>query len=306
MVRLDCKRRPLLVVCFSRVDAELYFRPVLTLLDGPRKLNKDGAMAQKATKISLVGAGPGDPDLLTVKAQRLIREADLLLHDDLVPAAILAVAGEHSEIVNVGKRCGAKGITQAEINEQMIQAARRGRRVVRLHGGDPAIFGRLGEEIDALEAAGVPSEIVPGITAVSAAAAILGVSLTDRRKSSRVIVVSGHRATKSAPYAATSWKEVARDDATLVVYMPGNNFGPLREELLAAGLSPEIPAAIVSHATTPFEQRATATLGTIHLLPHMDSPAVLLIGRSLDHARPKHEETASLAFQEAEMLLSSL
>jgi uroporphyrin-III C-methyltransferase len=263
-------------------------------------------MPQKVTKVSLVGSGPGDPDLLTLKAQRLIREADLLLHDDLVPAAILAVAGEHSEIVNVGKRCGAKGITQPEVNEQMIAAARRGRRVVRLHGGDPAIFGRLGEEIDGLEAAGVPFEIVPGISAGSAAAAVLGVSLTDRRKSSRVIIVSGHRATKSAPYAATDWKQVAQDDATLVVYMPGNNFGPLREELLAAGLSPEIPTAIVSHATTPFEQLATATLDTIHLLPPMDSPAVLLIGRSLARTRRKQQDTASLAFQEAEIILSSL
>lgn len=278
----------------------------MTLLFGPRKLKKDRAMAQKMTKISLVGAGPGDPELLTVRAQRLIHEADLLLHDDLVPAAILGVAGEHSEIVNVGKRCGAKGITQAEINDQMIDAAQRGRRVVRLHGGDPAIFGRLAEEIDAIEAAGVTFEIVPGVTAGSAAAASLGVSLTDRRKSCRVIIVSGHRATKSAPYAATDWKEVARGDATLVVYMPGNSFGPLREELLAAGLSAEIPAAIVSHATTPLEQRATATLGTIDLLPHMDSPAVLLVGRSLDRAQRKAEETASLALQEAEMILSSL
>jgi uroporphyrin-III C-methyltransferase len=263
-------------------------------------------MEQDAGRVSLVGAGPGDPELLTVKAQRLIREADVLLHDDLVPAVILALAGARCEIANVGKRCGAKGITQAEINERMVQAARRGRRVVRLHGGDPGVFGRLGEEIDALETAGVPFEIVPGVTAGSAAAASLGVSLTDRRKSSRVIIVSGHRATQAAPYAATDWKEVAREDATLVVYMPGNNFTRLREELLRAGLSPETPAVMISHATMPAERRAAATLGTMHRLPPMDSPAVLLLGRSLDRGRRKQDEDARVAREEAELILSLL
>lgn len=281
--------------------------PVLTGWNGASKL-KSGqiTMTRAAIQVSLVGAGPGDPDLLTLKAHRLIREADLVLHDDLVPASILALAAPKAEVANVGKRCGKKGITQAEINARMIEAARRGLRVVRLHGGDPAIFGRLAEEIDALEAAGVPFEVVPGITAGSAAAAALGVSLTDRRKSSRVIIVSGHRATKSAPYAKTNWKEVAREDATLVVYMPGNNFGPLREELLAAGLSPSISAVIVSHATTPEQRHRTATLGTLEELPLMDSPSVLLIGKSLDRARRKAGDSVSLALEEAELLLSSL
>jgi uroporphyrin-III C-methyltransferase len=263
-------------------------------------------MTHSARQVSLVGAGPGDPELLTLRAHRLLRAADLVLHDDLVPATILAVAGPQAEVTNVGKRCGAKGITQAEINERMIEAARRGLRVVRLHGGDPAIFGRLAEEIDALEAAGVPFEVVPGITAGSAAAAGLGISLTDRRKSSRVIIVSGHRATKTAPYDKTDWKEVAREDATLVVYMPGNNFAPLREELLAAGLSPDIPAVIVSRAATSEQRHRSATLGTLHELQPMDSPSVLLIGRSLDRARRNAGGKISVAFEEAELILSSL
>ena len=252
-----------------------------------------------------MGAGPGDPELLTVKAQRLLCEADLVLHDDLVPTTILALARPLARVENVGKRCGAKGITQAEINERMIEAAFRGLRVVRLHGGDPAIFGRLAEEIDALEGADVPFEVVPGITAGSAAAASLGVSLTDRRKSSRVIIVSGHRATKAAPYDQTDWKEVAREDATLVVYMPGNDFTPLARELLAAGLSPEIPAVVVSHAATPRQQHCRSTLGTLHDLPHMDAPAVLLIGRSVDRARRKRRDSVSVAFEEAELILSA-
>jgi len=262
-------------------------------------------MTHLARKVSLVGAGPGDPELLTIKAQRLVREADMVLHDDLVCASILALSRPRACVINVGKRCGAKGVTQAEINERMIEAARRGLAVVRLHGGDPAIFGRLGEEIDALQAAEVPFEVIPGITAGSAAAAALGVSLTDRRKSSRVILVSGHRATKTAPYARTDWKEVAREDATLVIYMPGNNFAPLSEELLAAGLAPEIPAVIVSHASTRRQQHRRATLGTLDHLPPMDSPAVLLVGRSLDRALPQVRDQVSLALEEAELTVSS-
>jgi uroporphyrin-III C-methyltransferase len=258
-------------------------------------------------KVYLVGAGPGDPELLTVKAHRLVQTANLILHDDLVPAAILAVCGAQAELVNVGKRCGAKGITQAEINAQMIESARRGLDVVRLHGGDPAIFGRLGEELDALEAADVPFEIVPGVTAGTAVAAALGFSLTDRRKSSRVIIVSGHRATKNAPREKTDWKEVARDDATLVIYMPGSHFAELRDELLAAGLRPETPAVIASHVGSPQQRSAYATLANLDKLPAMESPAVLLIGRALDRATRRSNETgSSTALREAEMILSSL
>jgi len=258
-------------------------------------------------KVYLVGAGPGDPDLLTVKAHRLMRRAGVILHDDLVPAPILALAGPHAEIANVGKRCGRKGITQGEINARMIEAARRGLEVVRLKSGDPGVFGRLAEEVDALESAGVPFEIVPGVTAGAAAAASLGVSLTDRRRSSRVIIVSGHRAPKDAPDEKTDWKSLAREDATLVIYMPGKEFAGLKEELLAAGLDPAIPAVIVSHAATPRERHQSSTLGTLDTLPRMESPAVLLIGWALDRAgRRSKTGAASLAFEEAELILSSL
>ena len=152
-------------------------------------------MATKPTTVYLVGAGPGDPDLLTLKAHRILREADEILHDDLVPAAILALANPVAVVANVGKRCGAKTMTQEQINARMIQSAREGRKVARLKGGDPGIFGRMAEEIDALEAAGVPFEVIPGITAGMAAAASLGISLTDRRKSSHAIFVSAHPAT---------------------------------------------------------------------------------------------------------------
>jgi uroporphyrin-III C-methyltransferase len=256
-------------------------------------------------RVYLVGAGPGDPELLTVKAHRLIKQAHLVLHDDLVPEAILSLAGPQAEITSVGKRCGAKKITQAEINARMIESARKGLSVVRLHGGDPAIFGRLAEEIDALEAEDVPYEIVPGITAGTAAAASLGISLTDRRKTSQVIIVSGHRAPKNAPQQATNWRDLARTDATLVIYMPGNDFTELRAELLAAGLPPDTGAVIVSHASEPDQKYCFASLDGLNKVPHMEAPAVLLIGRSLPDAESNLRGHGSRAVDEVEAILSS-
>src|ERR1700720_744133 len=243
-------------------------------------------------KVYLVGAGPGDPDLLTVKAHALIRAAQVILHDDLVSAPILALANPHAMVVNVGKRCGTKNITQSEINRLMIASARRGLSVVRLKSGDPGIFGRLAEERDALESAGVPYEIVPGVTAALSAAASLGVSLTDRRTSSRIIVVSAHRAHEPAHEPAhendheppTDWRALASNESTLVIYMPGRNFAALQQELLDAGLDAETPAAIVSAASTPDQREHCTTLGQLDNAPPMPAPAILLIGRTLEHA----------------------
>jgi uroporphyrin-III C-methyltransferase len=257
-------------------------------------------------RVYLVGAGPGDPELLTVKAYRLIEASDVILHDALVPVAILSLARSQSKVVNVGKRCGSKRISQAEIDALMIDSAQRGLQVLRLHGGDPSIFGRLAEEIDALETAGIAFEVVPGITAATAAAAQIGVSLTDRRKSSRVVIVSGHRALKDSPREAVEWKELARGEATLVIYMPGNNFATLREELLSAGLGLETPAVIVSRASIPGEGHLFTTLGELESLPRLESPAVLLIGRSLDRAQRKPNlKQSARAFDEADFILSS-
>ena len=253
--------------------------------------------------VHLVGAGPGDPELLTVKAHRLLAAADLILHDDLVPAAILALAGAHAEVINVGKRCGAKGITQDEIDALMIDYARRGMNVVRLKSGDPGIFGRLAEEIDALSAAGVPFDVVPGITAGLGAAASLGVSLTDRRKSARVVVVTGHHAHKGRR-ERPDWKNLAQGDATLVIYMPGHDFASLREEFLAAGLAEDIPAAIISHATTPQQQHAYTTIGDLDKLPLMDSPTILLVGRVLEDARLRAAENPLLALDDTSLIFS--
>jgi uroporphyrin-III C-methyltransferase len=195
-------------------------------------------------------------------------------------------------VVNVGKRCGTKNITQSEINRLMIASARRGLSVVRLKSGDPGIFGRLAEERDALESASVPYEIVPGVTAALSAAASLGVSLTDRRTSSRIVVVSAHRAHQQADERAdnnehqppTDWRSLAANNSTLVIYMPGRNFGALQNELLNAGLDAETPAAIVSAASTPEQREHCTTLGQLDSAPPMPAPTILLIGRTIEHA----------------------
>lgn len=246
----------------------------------------------QAGKVHLVGAGPGDPELLTVKAARLLAAADVVLHDDLVSAEILALAGRQAMLVNVGKRCGRKKITQHEINKLMIESARRGTDVVRLKSGDPGVFGRLAEEIDALDAAGVPWEVVPGVTAAVAAAASVGASLTDRRSSSRMLMVSGHRADadKDGTREAASdrwrentvnWQDLACDETTIAVYMPGHEFAPLRAELLKAGVDPEAPAVIVSRASTSGQQHHRATVATLDATPLMPAPTILLVGKAL-------------------------
>jgi uroporphyrin-III C-methyltransferase len=254
-------------------------------------------------KVYLVGAGPGDPDLLTVKAQRLIAQAAVVLHDDLVSRAILALMAPHAEVVSVGKRFGAQGPTQTEINERMIASARQGLEVVRLKGGDPGIFGRLAEEIDALEAAGIPYEIVPGITAGIAAAASLGASLTDRQMAARVVVVTNHQARGDAK---ADWRGLIREDSTLVIYMPGHDFAALRDQLLEAGCATDMPSAIVSRASLPDERYRFSTVGELDKLAPVDSPSILLVGRSIDRTRCRANSSAARALDEAELLLSSL
>ena len=244
--------------------------------------------ASSPETVHLVGAGPGDPDLLTVKAVRLIQTADVILHDDLVPQAILDLASPSAEIVNVGKRCGHKTITQAQINSMMIEHARghRGpnRSVVRLKSGDPLIFGRAAEEIAALTEAGVPFQIVPGITAAFSAAAAIGCSLTDRNSASNVIFSTGHHA-QSHNHAPLP----ALEDATRVVYMPGRDLALLAEQWLEEGLPPELPCALVSHATQREQQVIHTTLEKLGEAALDSAPSLLLAGWALQPAA--HRDT---------------
>jgi len=240
-----------------------------------RQLARTGREATRAVAghVSLVGAGPGDPELLTVKAVRFIESADVILHDDLVPEAILGLAAPAAEIVNVGKRCGAKTITQEEINALMIEHARAGRRVVRLKSGDPLLFGRAAEEMDALNEAGIPYEIVPGISAAFAAAAALGRSLTDRDWASHVIFSTGHHAQSHNREALP-----ALESGTRVIYMPGRDLNLLAAEWLAEGLPADLPCAVVSRAAQPDQQVVHTTLGELASIAPAAAPSILIAG----------------------------
>lgn len=244
-------------------------------------------------KVYLVGAGPGDPELLTLKALRVLQAADVVLHDDLVTPEILALVPLRAQLYNVGKRCGRKRrISQQEINTLLVQYACEGLRVVRLKGGDPLIFGRAGEEMDALHKTGVEFEVIPGVTAALGAAAAARLSLTDRRWASKLIFLSGH---SCAGKAKTDWQSVISPGATIVVYMPGGNCVELAAELCSAGMSGETPCVIVSHASTPQEQICRTTLGKLPEVPPLPAPALLVIGavaaadRSTEETREETE-----------------
>lgn len=225
-------------------------------------------------KVYLVGAGPGDPELLTLRAVRLLRSADAILHDDLVPADILQLASRFALVENVGKRCGAKSITQSQINSRMIEFARAGFNVVRLKSGDPLLFGRAGEELEALERAGINCETVPGVTAASAAAAAAQVSLTDRRASSQLVFLTGHRSASQEieiPPPSSSGK-------TIAVYMPAGDYSPLAEAFRAAGWDGDTPCVLVSAATTSQQRIVRATLGSLCGVRRVPAPTILLVG----------------------------
>jgi len=223
-------------------------------------------------RVYLVGAGPGNPDLLTVKALRTIQSAHVVLHDDLVPQAILNLA-PRAEIVNVGKRCGMKSITQEEINALMVEHARDRRRVVRLKSGDPLIFGRAAEEMSALNDAGISFEVIPGITSSLAAAAAIPCSLTDRNSASNVIFSTGHHA-QSHNHAPLPELE----DATRVVYMPGRDLTLLAEEWLQEGLPPDFPCVVVSRAAQPDQEIYSTTLANLGNAAPALAPSLLIAG----------------------------
>lgn len=225
--------------------------------------------------VALVGAGPGDPDLLTVKAVRLLQTADVILHDDLVTEAVLELASPSALVENVGKRCGTAHIAQEEIQRRMIGYARQGLSVVRLKSGDPLLFGRANEEMAALDAAGIGYQIVPGISSAFAAAASLGASLTDRTSADSVLIGAGHHAPNRAQHPTT----------TRIVYMPGRDLHPLAESWLAEGLPAELPCAIVSRASQAEEQVVWTTLSELATIPQVASPSLVLAGWTLQQAR---------------------
>jgi uroporphyrin-III C-methyltransferase len=242
-------------------------------------------------KVYLVGAGPGDPELLTRKAWRVLQSADVVLHDDLVSRGILSALPPATQVVNVGKRCGAKSITQSEINQLMVQAAHEGKIVARLKSGDPLLFGRAGEEMEALRAAGIDFEVIPGVTAAFGAAASAEISLTDRRHSSRVVFVTAHR---EGGTGLQNERHVAAD-TTYVIYMPGHRYAELSAELQAAGIGAEIPCAVISRATTRDESIFRTTVARLHECPAAASPSLLVVGIVAGKPAQAHREQEEAA-----------
>lgn len=237
--------------------------------------------------VYLVGAGPGDPALLTLRAAHLIKTADVILPDDLVSDDVLALASPTANIIPVGKRCGQPRITQAGIHELMLRHAQNGSSVVRLKSGDPLIFGRAGEEIAFLREHDLAFEIVSGITTAFAVAASLEIALTDRSRASKLILATAHHAAGKVALSP-SWAGAFPEDATLVIYMPGRNFEALAANLVSSGIAPDTPITAVSSASTANEQIHKATLGTLHSKDVGPAPVILLVGPSVEDQCSSH------------------
>lgn len=251
-------------------------------------------------KVYLVGAGPGDPELLTRKAWRVLQSADVVLHDDLVSEEILSILPPTAEIVNVGKRCGTKGISQDEINYWMVSLAREGKIVARLKSGDPLLFGRGGEEMEALRQSDTDFEVIPGVTAALGAAASARISLTDRRHASRVVFVTAHR---TGGTGLGNERHVAAD-TTYVIYMPGNRYADLSEELQAAGIGPEIPCVVISRATTKEEIIYRTTVGKLPEFPGAASPSLMIVGSIAGVAENENAQEGELPGEISSEILS--
>ncbi len=228
-------------------------------------------------KVFLVGAGPGDPELLTRKAFRVLSFADVVLHDSLVSDEILELIPATAECIDVGKRRGFKLLTQQDINSLLVAASEKHATVVRLKGGDPLLFGRAAEEIQALRDAAIEFEIVPGITAAFGAAASARVPLTDRTLASHVLLTTYSR----SPEAQVQLRNTLTLDTTVVIYMPGLHYAEVSDWLLNAGLSPGTPCLIVSKATQPQQATELSSVAGLASLSPLPAPAILIVGRAV-------------------------
>ncbi|MEN6307826.1 MAG: uroporphyrinogen-III C-methyltransferase [Anaerohalosphaeraceae bacterium] len=234
--------------------------------------------------VYLVGAGPGDPELITLKAIRCLAEADCVIYDGLANADFLEYASLAAEKISVAKRGGQDSIKQDQINEMLVQKALEGKTVVRLKGGDPTLFARGGEEAAALKKAGIAFEIVPGITAGLAAAEYGGIFLTDRNTSSQVVFVTGHPSVDK-DFDFIDWDYLARFDGSIVLYMAMSNLAQIAERLIAGGKPANTPAAVIHHATLPSQKMARGPLDTIDAVckaAGLSAPAIVIIGKAAD------------------------
>ena len=230
--------------------------------------------------VSLVGAGPGDPDLISVKGLRLIRAADAVVYDRLVDSRLLEHAGEAAEMIDVGKIPGKRINRQEDINKLLVELGTAGKRVVRLKGGDPFVFGRGGEEAEALAGAGVQFEIVPGVTSAVAAPAYAGIPLTHRKLASSFTVVTGSE-DPTKPESSVDWKSLAKSSDTLAILMGQSNLATIADALVRYGRAPETPVALVQWGTEPYQRTLTGTLSTIAeraVAAGIGAPAVTIVG----------------------------
>jgi uroporphyrin-III C-methyltransferase / precorrin-2 dehydrogenase / sirohydrochlorin ferrochelatase len=245
----------------------------------PRNKTASPASGARIGSATLVGAGPGEPDLLTLRAVKAIQRADAVLFDALIDPAILDLARPDVRRIDVGKRCGRHAMNQAAINALIVSLAQSGAHVVRLKGGDPLVFGRGGEELDSLRAAGVPVEVVPGVTAACAAAASLQIPLTHRDSARSLHFVTGHGSDGEVP--AHDWRALVASGGTIAAYMAGKTLRRVAESLLTAGLPPSTPAVAVENASRANETHVHATVGTLadRLEAHNPvGPTMVLIG----------------------------
>lgn len=243
-------------------------------------------------KVYLVGAGPGAADLLTLRAAAALRAAQVVLHDDLVPPEILDFCTPSAQVVNVGKRCGRRSRSQEQINALMVWYARetQAQTIVRLKSGDPAVFGRLGEELDALRRAGVEFEIVPGVTAASAAAASAKITLTDRRAASSLVVVTAHNCRNES---LSETVEPAR--CTYALYMPGPDYSKTVQGLFESGHEPTTPCAVISNAGRANEEVRYLTLQELASAKGISAPAMLIVGEvAAEHLLRRHADTEKI------------
>jgi uroporphyrin-III C-methyltransferase len=254
-----------------------------------------GEAPRPGGRVWLVGAGPGDPELLTLKAARVLAGADVILHDGLVSDEILALAPAAARRISVAKRKSRHSYAQDEINRMLVGFAREGLSVVRLKGGDPFIFGRGGEELEACRAAGIDVVVVPGVTAAIAASAAAGAPLTHRGAAQAVTFITAHAANGKLP--EFDWAALANPNQTLAVYMGVTAAGPVAAALMAAGRAGSTPALVVENASRADERRIAATLETLDAaVVGLTGPAVLMVGEAM---APADVDSASVIAQEA-------
>jgi len=258
---------------------------------------RGSAGARSAGAVWLVGAGPGDPELLTLKALKTLQKADVVVHDGLVSDEILALAPQRARRISVAKRKSRHSYSQDEINRMLVAFAVDGLTVVRLKGGDPFIFGRGGEELEACRAAGVDCHVVPGVTAALAAGAGAGAPLTHRGAAQAVTFVTGHASAQSKNGGAEpdlDWESLARPNQTVVIYMGLSQAAPIAARLMAAGRAGSTPALIAENASRPDERRIVTTLaGLAEAASALSGPALLIVGEAM--ALAQDHEPAELA-----------